>query len=137
MNNNAYKVKNGLKQVGERVFLKDEGWVSVPFYAVLSPRWRSNKSNFEPKETAIGRVSADYYTYIGPFDHNVLSLSDKAYLVSDGVKYIFKKSQGLGSQSPRNLGPFKTGLLFLIRLLPQPPPFSHVNRLRHPIRKTR
>ncbi len=91
MNNNAYKVKNGLKQVGERVFLKDEGWVSVPFYAVLSPRCRSNKSNFEPKETAIGRVSADYYTYIGPFDHNVLSLSDKAYLVSDGVKYIFKK----------------------------------------------
>ena len=40
---------------------------------------------------AIGRVSADYYTYIGPFDHNVFSLSDKAYLVSDGVKYIFKK----------------------------------------------
>ena len=26
------------------------------------------------RETAIGRVSADYYTYIGPFDHNVLSL---------------------------------------------------------------
>lgn len=91
MNNNAYKVKNGLRQVGESVFIKDGNWVSVPFYAVLSPKWRSNKSEFEPKETEIGRVSADYYTYIGPFDHNILSLSDKAYLIADGVKYIFKK----------------------------------------------
>lgn len=89
--NNAYKVKNGLQQVGERVFLKDGNWISVPFYAVLSPRWKNDKSNFELKETEIGRVSADYYTYIGPFDHNILSLSDDAYLLADGIKYIFRK----------------------------------------------
>ncbi|MDE6723531.1 MAG: hypothetical protein K2J55_04970 [Eubacterium sp.] len=93
--NNKYKVKNGLHQVGERVFLYDGNWISVPFYAVLSPRWKNSKSDFELKETEIGRVSADYYTYIGPFDHNILSLSDKAYLMADGVKYIFRKKESV------------------------------------------
>lgn len=93
--NNAYKVKNGLQQAGESVFLKDGNWISIPFYAVLSPKWRSNKSDFEPNETEIGRVSADYYTYIGPFDHNIISLSDKAYLIADGVNYIFKKKDSV------------------------------------------
>ncbi len=43
------------------------------------------KSNFEPKETAIGRVSADYYTYIGPFDHNVLSLFQTRHILFQTV----------------------------------------------------
>ena len=62
---------------------------------MLSPRWKNSKSDFEFKETEIGRVSADYYTYIGPFDHNILSLSDKAYLRADGVKYIFRKKESV------------------------------------------
>ena len=93
--NNKYTVKNGLKRVGERDFLSDENWISVPFYAVISPRWKNSKSDFELKETEIGRVSADYYTYIGPFDHNILSLSDKAYLMADGIKYIFRKKDSV------------------------------------------
>ena len=91
MNNNKYKVKNGLIQVGEKIYLQDGNWIFVPFYAVLSPKWRSNKSNFEPKETEIGRVNAEYYTYIGPFDHNILSLSENAYLITEDAKFIFKK----------------------------------------------
>ena len=89
--NNKYTVKNGLIRVGEKVYVKDGNWISIPFYAVLSPKWRSNQSNFEPKETEIGRVSADYYTYIGPFDHNILSLSENAYLITEDAKFIIKK----------------------------------------------
>lgn len=88
---NAYKIKNGLKQVGEKIFLKDGNWISVPFYAVLLPRWKNDKSNFELKQTEIGMVSADYYTYIGPSDHNILSLSERAYVIADGEKYVFRK----------------------------------------------
>ena len=91
MNNNKYTVKNGLIQVGEKVYLKDGNWISIPFYAVLSPKWRSNKSDFEPKETEIGTFSADYNTYIGKIDHNILSLSDDAYLITENAKFVFKK----------------------------------------------
>lgn len=93
--NKAYKVKNLLERVGQKVYLQDGNWVSMPYYAVLRPRWRNNKSNFELKETEIGRVSADYYTYTGPFDHNILSLSDKAVLYADGTKYVFKKKDAV------------------------------------------
>lgn len=93
--NNAYKVRNGLEQVGTKVYLCDGNWISIPFYAVLSPRWNNDKSNFEPAQTEIGRVSADYYTYIGPFNHNILSLSEKAWLTADGVKYVFRKKDAV------------------------------------------
>lgn len=73
------------------MFLQDGNWISVPFYAVIQPRWKNNKSDFELKETEIGMVSADYYTYIGPFNHNILALSENAVLHADGIKYIFRK----------------------------------------------
>lgn len=89
--NREYKVKHGLNKVGSEVYLEDGGWISVPFRAVITPKWKSDKSDFELKETEIGRVRFDYYTYIGPFDHNILVLSDGAFLYSGGNKYIFKK----------------------------------------------
>ncbi len=93
--NRAYKVKDGLEKTGRKVFLKDGNWVSPPFYAVIQPRWKNNKSDFELKETEIGVVSADYYTYIGPFHHNILSLSDNAELYADGIKYMFRKKEAI------------------------------------------
>lgn len=89
----AYIIKQGLSQLGRKVFLTDGEWNSTPFYAVLEQRWKNNKSNFENKHTEIGFVSADYYTYIGPFDHDIEALSDNAFLCSDGIKYIFKKKE--------------------------------------------
>lgn len=87
----AYKVKKGLQSVGREVFLADGEWVSTPFYAVLEPRWKNNKTDFEYRTTEIGKVRVDYYTYIGPYDHNTLALSEDACLYSDGIRYIFKK----------------------------------------------
>ncbi len=89
--NRAYKIKYGLEKTGEKIFFKDGNWISPPFFAVIQPRWKNNKSDFELKETEIGRVSTDYYTYIGPFDHNILALSDSAVVYADGNKYLFRK----------------------------------------------
>lgn len=89
----ADKIRRGLRRVGREVFLADGDWVSVPYYAVLEQRWKSNKSNFESRQTEIGYVSADYYTYIGPSDHDIEAVSENGYLYADGVKYIFKKKE--------------------------------------------
>ena len=97
--NRGKKVKNGLKKVGREVFLADGDWSSTPFYAVIEQRWKNNKSDFEFSETEIGRVSADYYTYIGPYNHNILALSDNACLYADGVKYIFRQRDAAKQQN--------------------------------------
>jgi len=89
----AYRIRRGLRKVGREVFLADGGWVSAPYYAVLEQRWKSNKSNFENRQTEIGFTSADYYTYIGPFDHDIEAVSENGCLYADGVKYIFKKKE--------------------------------------------
>lgn len=91
--NKANIIKNELKKVGREVFLADGGWYSTPFYAVISPRWRYSKSDFENENTPIGTVNTDYYSYIGPHDHNIEKLSDSAVLLENGVKYIFKKKE--------------------------------------------
>ena len=93
--NKAYKIKKGLELTGREVFLADGEWRSQPFYAVLEPKWRSYKTDFESSRTEIGSVSADYYIYTGPFNHNILLLSENACLYEDGVKYIFKKREAV------------------------------------------
>lgn len=91
--NKAYKIKNELRKVGREVFLADGDWISTPFWAVVSPRWRYSKSDFENEKTQIGEVSADYFTYIGPFDHNIECISENGFLLADGVKYVFKEKE--------------------------------------------
>ena len=91
--NRAYKVRKGLEKVGREVILADGDWRSTPFNAVLEPKWKGNKSDFEFNETEIGKVSADYFTYIGPHNHDITALSDDACLYADGVKYIFKRKE--------------------------------------------
>ncbi len=91
--NKAYKIKRYLKKVGREVFLADGVWKSTPFYAVIEPRWKNDKTNFENIKTELGIVSADYFTYLGPFDHNIESISDEGYLTLDNQKYIFKKKE--------------------------------------------
>lgn len=91
--NRALKIKNGLKKAGKQVYLKDGEWVSTPFFAVVAQKWRSNRSNFEFTRTAAGRVSKDYFTFIGPYDHNIISLSEDARVIFGNEEYIFKKKE--------------------------------------------
>lgn len=91
--NKARLIKKGLEKTGRQVVLEDGSWSSTPFYAVLRQKWKSYKSDFEFSETEIGRVSADYCIYIGPYDHDITALSDDAVLCVDGFKYIFKKKE--------------------------------------------
>lgn len=91
--NKAYKIKRNLKRVGREVILADGNWKSTPFYAVIEPRWKNDKTNFENQKTEIGVVNKDYFTYLGPFDHNIQSLSEEGYLILDTHKYIFKKKE--------------------------------------------
>lgn len=93
--NKANKIKNELKKVGREIYLQDGAWYSTPFFAVISPRWRYSKSDFESEKTQIGVVSTDYYSYIGPFDHNIEKLSEDCFVVADGVRYAFKKRESV------------------------------------------
>ena len=91
--NKRNEIKSILKACGNTVYLADGEWRSTPFFAVIEQRWKRNKSNFEDTQTEIGSVSADYFTYIGPFDRDIEALSEKGYVICDGKEYIFKKKQ--------------------------------------------
>ena len=94
--NKAYQIRRGLKNIGREVFLADGDWWSTPFYAVIQPMWKKyGKSNYENIKTEIGIIDSDYYQYYGPFDHNIEKLSNEAYLVADGIKYIFKRKRAI------------------------------------------
>ena len=86
-------IKRELKKAGREIYLADGEWCSTPLYAVIEQRWKSNKSNFEYTQTEIGRVSADYFTYIGPYDHNIEALSENACVYCGGRAYAFKKKE--------------------------------------------
>ncbi len=89
----ANLIKKELNKVGKEVFLADGSWVSTPFFAVVQQKWKQTKTNFEPKITEIGEVSVDYFVYIGPYDHDIVSLSDNAFLLLGNEKYVFKKRE--------------------------------------------
>lgn len=86
-------VKKRLVKTGKQVYLAEGEWVSAPFYAMVAQKWRSNKSNFEPNQTPIGEVCPDYFTYVGPYDHDICALSDNAVLIYGNDKFIFKKKE--------------------------------------------
>lgn len=89
----AQRIKKGLFKAGKQVCLADAEWTSMPFFAVIAQKWRSNRSNFEFTETELGRVSADYFTYIGPCDHDIFSVSESGRLICGDDEYIFKKKE--------------------------------------------
>lgn len=89
----ANLIKNELIKVGKEVFLADGSWVSTPFFAVIQQKWKETKTNFEPRVTEIGEVSADYFVYIGPYDHDIEALSENGFLLYGDEKYIFKKKE--------------------------------------------
>ncbi len=92
--NRRYKIKNGLKRAGCRVRLGSENWVGMPYYAVIQHNHRKTKTNFEDKLTEIGYVNKDYYTYLGPFDHDITAFGD-AVVYTDDAQYIFKKKEAV------------------------------------------
>lgn len=89
----ADTIKKELIKVGKEIFLADGDWVSTPFFAVIKQKWQETKTNFEPRVTPIGEVSADYFVYIGPYDHDIEALSENALVLYDDEKYVFKKRQ--------------------------------------------
>lgn len=89
-----YKIKNGLKKAGCRVRLGSDEWRSMPYYAVIQHNHRKTKSNFDDRHTEIGVVDKDYYTYIGPFDHDITAIND-AVLYTDNQAYVFKKREAV------------------------------------------
>lgn len=91
--NKQYKIKDGLKRVGRVVCLADGNWTSMPFYAVIVHKYKKNKTNFESDLTEIGYVTKDYYTYIGPFDHDITALSENGFVLADGEKFVFMKKE--------------------------------------------
>ncbi len=89
-----YKIKNGLKKAGCQVRLCSGDWFSMPYYAVIQHNHRKTKSNFADSHTEIGFVDRDYYTYIGPFDHDITAVSD-AVLHTDNEDYVFIKKEAV------------------------------------------
>lgn len=88
--NKAHLIKKELERSGSYLILKDGDWQSVPFRACLTHLWRRKTYAFEAKFTEIGKSFHEYYLYVGPYDHNIKSLSDNALVVIDGEDYEFK-----------------------------------------------
>ncbi|MCH5321282.1 MAG: hypothetical protein J1E36_05935 [Eubacterium sp.] len=88
--NRAHIIKKQLDKAGRCVYLKDGEWTSTPIRATISHLWRKKTSSFEPKYTELGMSRADYYLYIGPYNHDITSLSQDAVLTADGEQYEFK-----------------------------------------------
>lgn len=93
--NRRYKIKNGIKKTGKEAVISDGDWRSMPFYAVIQHHHKNTKTEFEDKLTEIGFVSREYYTYIGPFDHDITALSDDAVIKSGAESYVFKKKEAV------------------------------------------
>lgn len=89
----AKSVKNQLALAGKKVYLSDGEWISTPFKAVVEQTWRKNKTNFEDTFTAAGLTSADYFVYIGPYDRNIMDLSENCIVIQDNDRYCFKKRE--------------------------------------------
>lgn len=88
--NKAEMIKNQLSRAGCTVYLKDGEWVSMPFKAGLSRLWRKKSSDFEHTVTELGDAGSDYYLFIGPYNHDIRTLSDNGVLLYDGDEYEFK-----------------------------------------------
>ena len=88
-------IKSQLDKAGRTVYLKDGEWRSVPFKACVSHLWRKKTSAFEPEYAQLGRSFSEYYLYIGPYGHDITSLSGDAVLELDGENYAFKHADAV------------------------------------------
>lgn len=60
--------------------------------AVVTQTWKKNKTQFENKSYEIGRSYNAYYSYIGPASCDITALCEDDYLVCDGVRYYFVRT---------------------------------------------
>lgn len=93
--NNAYIIKRELEKVGNETYLTDGEWTSMPFWAYVYPLWRKKSSAFESLLTEIGAKNDEYYLFIGPKDHNILSLSDCGNVLYDDNKFAFVRKDSV------------------------------------------
>lgn len=93
--NKANLIKKQLERVGRSLYIKDGEWISTPFYAYVSHLWRKKSSAFEPDYDEAGKGTSKYYLYIGPYDHDITSLSEDAVVELDGRRYEFKNADGV------------------------------------------
>ena len=83
-------IRHQIERLGVTVILKDGGWESVPYKAMVNPLWRRKSSNFENKYTELGGVLNEYYLYIGASNHDITKLSDDAVALIGDDRYEFK-----------------------------------------------
>ncbi|MDD6728275.1 MAG: hypothetical protein PUE08_03530 [Eubacteriales bacterium] len=88
---NKKLIKRQLERIGNSVYLKDGSWNSTPYKAYIYPLWRRKSSAFEPAYTEVGTNSREYYLYIGPYDHDITTLSDMGKTVFDGNEFTFTR----------------------------------------------
>jgi hypothetical protein len=84
---------NYFKKIGKTVTLYTTADNGVTYHAVVSQTWRKNKAKFEESLTELGRVSNDYYIYLGPADYDICALGDEAYILCDGERFKFLKTE--------------------------------------------
>ncbi|MCM1114360.1 MAG: hypothetical protein NC397_02565 [Clostridium sp.] len=90
--NTEYIIRHNIEKLGSMVEIKDEDWKSMPFKALITPLWRKKSSNFEAQYTELGESKSEYFLYIGPANHNITALSDRAMLLCGERIYEFKHS---------------------------------------------
>lgn len=88
--NKEHIIRKQIERVGNTIHIDDGEWKSVPYKAVIIPLWRKKSSNFEKIFTELGYDINEYYLYIGPSSHNILSLSEDATVIGSSKKFEFR-----------------------------------------------
>ena len=88
--NKEHIIRRQIEKIGSTTELFDNEWTSVPFKAVISPLWRKKSSAFEKTFTEIGCDINEYFLYIGPASHDIMTLSDRAILRGNSRAFEFK-----------------------------------------------
>lgn len=86
-------VEHYLNKLGRPITVKKSDNSEDSFFAVIEQTWKKNKSKFEDSSSMIGRADNEYYEYFGPADYDITELTKNDYVISDGRKYFFVKTE--------------------------------------------
>ena len=86
----AQIIESQLSRIGSDAYVYDGERVFPPVRCMISHLWRRKSTAFEPTYTELGRLSREYYLYIGPASFDILSLSEDAYVIFAGNRFSFR-----------------------------------------------
>ena len=88
-----HTIKEYLNLVGRQTTVQKANGGEDNFFAVLEQTWKRNKTNFEDRAAAPGRVYKEYCVIICPYDVDIKAYGKDDTFIIDGEKYEICRSE--------------------------------------------